>query len=310
MNGRGHRRGTRWRRAPLAAALTALLTLASAAAEAQLLKPNSYPLPKDGLLLFDMLRPVETDDLLHSWRANIGYQHGALESKLASQPERRNINSETVGLNARVGQRGFAGLDLTLSDQTLKLRANGITTYADVNEAGVRASGGYMPLPYLAVGGSIARNKLDGTYRFGPSPTDQASGALMSYSLFSTLLIPADAWKFSLTAAYSHDEVVQSFADGAPPEQKAWARNGSLVLAALHPIAGRLDGVASLMWNHTFEQRTFLAGRSFDEDWLRPALGLVYRATDNMSLSLVASRYLLNEVYDYESVAFGLSYRF
>ena len=289
----------------------ALMPFASGTAWSQLLKPSVYPPPKDGLILFDMLRPVEEGrGLLHGWRANLGYQYGGLESKIASQPERRDLNTETAGFNARVGDRGFAGLDLTLSDQTLNIRANGITTTADVNEIGLRASGGYMLLRNLAVGGSVARNRLDGTYRFGPAPMDQASGALMSYSAFTTVLLPVDDGKISLTGAYTHDEVRQNFADGTPSEQKAWSRSGTVVLAALHPIVGRLDGIASLAWTHILDQRTFLAGRSLDEDWLRPAVGLVYRLTDQASLSLVASRFLMNDAYDYESIAVGLSYKF
>ncbi len=288
----------------------ALMLFASGTAWSQLLKPSIYPPPKDGLILFDMLRPVETTDLLHGWRANLGYQYGSLESKIANQPERRDLNTETAGMNVRVGRRGFASVDLTLSDQTLNIRTNNMTTTADVNETGLRASGGYMLLPTLAVGGSVARNKLDGTYRFGPAPTDQSSGALMSYSAFTALLLPIDDWKISLTGAYTHDEVTQSFADGTPGQQKAWSRTGTVVLAALHPIVGRLDGVASLAWTHILEQRTFLAGRRLDDDWLRPAVGLVYRLTDQASLSLVASRFLMNDAYDYQSVALGLSYKF
>lgn len=231
----------------------ALMLFASGTAWSQLLKPSIYPPPKDGLILFDMLRPVETTDLLHGWRANLGYQYGSLESKIAAQPERRDLNTETAGMNVRVGRRGFASVDLTLSDQTLNIRTNNMTTTADVNETGLRASGGYMLLPTLAVGGSVARNKLDGTYRFGPAPTDQSSGALMSYSAFTALLLPIDDWKISLTGAYTHDEVTQSFADGTPGQQKAWSRTGTVVLAALHPIVGRLDGVASLAWTHILE---------------------------------------------------------
>jgi len=296
----------------LRTALSMALTLfASGTAWSQLLKPSVYPPPKDGLILFDMLRPAPTTELLHGWRANLGYQYAGLESKIASQPERRDLNTETAGLNVRIGQRGFGGLDLTLSDQTLNIRANGITTNADVNEAGLRATGGYMLLPYLAVGGSVARNKLDGTYRFGSAaPLDQASGALMSYSAFTALLLPVDDWKISLTGAYTHDEVRQSFADGTPREQKAWSRTGTVVLAALHPIVGRLDGVASLAWTHIIEQRTFLAGRTLDDDWLRPAVGLVYHLTDQASLSLVGSTFLMNDAYNYESVSLGLSYKF
>lgn len=289
----------------------ALALFGSSAAWAQLLKPNSYPPPKDGLVLFDMLRPVEAPTLLHSWRANLGYQYGGLESKIAGQPERRDINSETVGLNVRVGEHGFGGLDLSLSDQTLQLPAQGIVTSADVNEVGIRATGGYMVLPFLAVGGSIGRNKLDGTYRFGSgAPLDQASGAIMSYSAFTALLIPIDRWKISLTGAYVYDEAYQSFADGTPSQQKAWARNATVVASALHPIVGRLDGVASLAWNSILDQRTFLANRNVDEDWLRPSLGLVYRVTDQASVILVASTYLMNDAYNYESVSLGLSYRF
>lgn len=293
-----------------AALLMALALFGSDAAWAQLLKPNVYPPPKDGLILFDMLRPAPAPTLLHSWRANLGYQYGGLESKIARQPERRDINTETAGLNFRVGERGFGGLDLSLSDQTLQLQAQGIVTSADVNEVGIRATGGYMVLPFLAVGGSAGRNKLDGTYRFGPAPMDQASGAIMSYSAFTSLLLPLDDWKISLTGAYVYDEAYQSFADGTPSQQKAWARNGTVILSALHPIVGRLDGVASLAWNSILDQRTFLSNREVDEDWLRPSLGLVYRLTDQAAVSLVASTYLMNDAYNYESVSLGLSYKF
>ena len=43
----------------------ALSLFASRTAWAQLLKPSVYPPPKDDLILFDMLRPIETTDLLH-----------------------------------------------------------------------------------------------------------------------------------------------------------------------------------------------------------------------------------------------------
>jgi hypothetical protein len=288
----------------------AMTLCASSAAMAQLLKPNAFPPPKDGLLLFEMLRPADEPDLFHSWRANLGYQYGGLESKLANQPERRDLNSETAGLNFRIGARSFGGIDLTLSDQTINLRALGLPTSGDLNEVGIRASGGTMLLPYLAVGGSLARNKLDGTYRFGPMPTDQASGVIVSSSAFAALLYPAGDWKLSLTGAYTYDEAGQSFADGFPREQKAWARTGTLVLAALHPIARQLDGVASLTWSHVIEQRTLLAGRRQDDDWLRPSAGLLYKLTDQTAVSLVFSMYLLNDVYDYESVSVGFSYKF
>lgn len=78
----------------------------------------------------------------------------------------------------------------------------------------------------------------------------------------------------------------------------------------MHPIVGRLDGVASLAWNSILDQRTFLANRNVDEDWLRPSLGLVYRLTDQASVMLVASAYLMNDAYNYESVSLGLSYKF
>lgn len=270
------------------AALTmALMLFASGTAWAQLLKPSVYPPPKDGLILFDMLRPLEEErGLLHGWRANLGYQYGSLESRIARQPERRDLNTEIVGLNARVGDRGFAGLDLSLSDQTLNIRTSGTINNADVNEAGVRISGGYMLLPALAVGGSIARNKLDGTYRFGPGAPEQGSGALLSYSAFTALLYPVDEWKLSLTAAFTHDEVKQSFDDGTPRDQKAWTHSGTVVVAGLHPIVGRLEGLASLAWTRILDQRTFVAGRTRDDDWLRPAVGLVYKWTDQASVSL------------------------
>jgi hypothetical protein len=188
----------------------AMALFASGPAWAQILKLNAYPPPKDGLILFEMLRPVESPDLFHSWRANLGYQYGGLESKLASQPERRDLNSETAGLNFRVGAQSFGSIDLTLSDQTLNLRAFGLSTSADLNEVGIRASGGTMLLPFLAVGGSLARSKLDGTYRFGPMPVDQASGAIMSTSAFAALLYPVDDWKLSLTGAYTYDARTES----------------------------------------------------------------------------------------------------
>jgi hypothetical protein len=288
----------------------AMALLAGGPAWAQLLKPNAYPPPKDGLMLFEMLRPVESPDLFHSWRANLGYQYSGLESKLASQPERRDLNTETAGLNFRIGERSFGSIDLTFSDQTLNFQTLGFTTNGDINEVGVRASGGTMLLPYLAVGGSVVRSKLDGTYRFGPLPQDQASGAVMSTSAFAALLFPTGDWKLSLTGAYTYDEAYQSFADGFPSEQKAWSRTGTLTLAALHPIAGRLDGVASLVWSHIIDQRTFLAGRRQDEDWLRPSAGLLYKLTDQTAVSLVFSMYLMNDVYDYESVSVGFSYKF
>ena len=75
-----------------------------------------YPPAKDGLLL-EMAHPADGPELLHSWRANLGYQYGDLESKVAEQPETRVLNNATAGLNARVGARGFAGVDLTYSDQ-------------------------------------------------------------------------------------------------------------------------------------------------------------------------------------------------
>lgn len=295
-----------------AVVVTAMATglFASGSAWAQLLKPNAFPPPKDGLLLFEMLRPVDTPDLFHSWRANLGYQYSGLESKLAEQPERRDLNTETAGLNFRIGERSFGGIDLTLSDQTLNLRALGLPNSGDLNEVGIRVSGGTMLLPYLAVGGSLGRNKLDGTYRFGAMPVDEANGAMMSTSAFAALLYPTGDWKLSLTGAYTYDEARQSFADGFPPEQKAWSRTGTLTLAALHPIVGRLDGIASLAWNHIIDQRSFLADRRQDEDWLRPSLGLVYRLTDQTAVSLVASMYLMNDVYDYESVSVGFSYKF
>lgn len=290
--------------------VVAMALFASGPAWAQILKPNAYPSPKDGLLLFEMLRPVDEPELFHSWRANLGYQYGRLDSKLASQPERRDLNSETAGLNFRIGARSFGSIDLTMSDRTFNFRALGLSTNADLNEAGIRVSGGTMLLPYLAVGGSLARNKLDGTYHFGAMPVDQASGALMSSSVFAALLYPAGDWKFSLTGAYTYDEASQSFADGFPREQKAWARTGTLVLAGLHPIAARLDGLASLTWSHVIDQRSFLAGRQQDEDWLRPSVGLLYKLTDQTAVSLVYSMYAMNEVYDYDNVSVGLSYKF
>ena len=164
-------------------ALTAALTMASAllagdAAWAQLLKPNMHPPAKDGLLLLEMLRPSDAPDLLHGWRANIGYQYGALDSKLAGQPESRRFAHATAGLNARVGARGFAGLDLTYSDQAIDLRNRGIATKGDVEETGLRASGGVMLLPFLALGVSIGRSGLDGVYRFGVgAPAEPSGGA-------------------------------------------------------------------------------------------------------------------------------------
>jgi hypothetical protein len=294
----------------LRTALTLALS-ASGTAWAQLIKPSVYPPPKDGLILFDMLRPIEEErGLLHGWRANLGYQYASLESKIARQPERRDLNTEILGLNVRVAERGFAGLDLSLSDQTLNITTSGSINNADVNEGGARLTGGYMLLPALAVGGSVARNKLDGTYRFGAGAPDEASGALLSYSAFMALLYPVAEWKLSLTAAYTHDEVKQSFDDGTPRDQKAWTHSGTVVVAGLHPIVGRLEGLASLAWTHIVDQRSFLAGRTRDDDWLRPAVGLIYKWSDQASLSLVASRFLMNDAYDYESVAVGLSYRF
>ncbi len=285
--------------------------LASDAAWAQLLKPNMYPPAKDALLLLEMARPSDTPELLHGWRGNLGYQYGDLESKLASQPETRALNYATAGLNARVGARGFAGIDLTYSDQRLDLRNRGNAINGEVDELGLRATGGIMLLPFLAVGASIGRSSLDGVYQFGVgAPKDQSSGTLVSTSFFATALYPAGDWKFTLTGVYAYDEARQSFADGAPAEQKANARSASLAFAALHPITARLDGTAGLALHHIMDHKPFLAGRGLDEDWLRPSLGLIYRLTEQTSLVLNASIYLMNESYDYDSVSLGLSYKF
>jgi len=300
-----------WRRYWATALSTALAALVSDAAWAQMLKPNMYPPAKDGLLLLEMLRPADTPDLLHSWRANLGYQYGELESKRASQPEARSINYATAGLNARVGARGFAGLDLTYSKQQIDLRNRGIATKGELEESGFRATGGFMLLPFLALGGSIGRSNLDGVYHFGVgAPADPSSGEVMSYSLFATALYPVDEWKFTLTGVYAYDEARQSFDDGTPPEQTARSRSASLALTALRPLAARLDGTAGLALHHIMHHKPLLAGRSLDKDWLRPSLGLIYKLTEQTSLVVNASMYLMNDAYDYESVSVGLSYKF
>ena len=269
-----------------------------------------YPPAKDGLLL-KMARPADAPELLHSWRANLGYQYGDLESKVAAQPETRVLNNATAGLNARIGARGFAGVDLTYSDQQIDLRNRGVATKGEVDELGLRATGGAMLLPFLAVGGSIGCSNLDGVYQFGTgAPKDLSSGAIMSTSFFAMALYPAGDWKFTLTGVYTYDEARQSFADGTPREQKAHARSASLAFPGLHPIAARLDGTAGLALHHIMDHKPFLAGRSLDKDWLRPSLGLIYRLTEQASLVVSASKYLMNKSYDYDSVSLGLSYKF
>ncbi len=294
----------------LAGSIALSTLLAAAAAEAQLLKPNLYPAPRESLRLFEMLRPVEAEDTLHSWNASLGYQLTGMNSKVPGQPEQRSLATGLASLNARVGARGFAGLDFSYSGQDIDLRNRNLRIRGDIAEAGLRFSGGAMLLPYLAVGATIGRSTLDGIYHFGPSPQDQSSGDIMSYGAFAALLYPAGDWKFSLTGAYSYDEGRQSFADGSPREQQSYLHVASTMLTALYAIAPRLEAMASLAWHHTIDERTFLSGRVSDEDWLRPSLGLVYRLTDQASLLVVASRYAMNEAYDYDSVSLGLNLKF
>lgn len=301
-----------WHRAGLTAilALAAVPTLHAGAAEAQMLKPNLYPSPREGLRLFEILRPVDSPDTLHDWSVSLGYQLSELESKVARQPEQRSLANGLASLNARVGTQSFAALELSYSGQDIHLVNRGLQIRGDIEETGLRLSGGTMLLPYLAVGASLGRNALDGTYHFGPTPEDRSSGEIMSYGAFVALLYPAGDWKFSLTGAYSYDEGRQSFADGSPREQQAQQHVATTLFTALYAILPQLDGMASLAWHHVIDERTFLAGRASDEDWLRPTLGLVYRMTERASFVLTGSTYALNEVYNQQSVSLGLNLKF
>ncbi|MFN4283664.1 MAG: hypothetical protein ACK4NA_13580 [Alphaproteobacteria bacterium] len=297
----------RWRGAALA---TALAFLGGAAAEAQLLKPNLYPAPRESLRLFEMLRPLDAPETLHSWSLSAGYQMSDLDSKTPGQRDRRTLHTGLASLNARVGARGFAGLDLSYSGQDIDLLNRAMPIRANVEERGLRLNGGAMVLPYLAVGATVGRSSLNGTYHFGVSPEDPSSGEIMSYGGFAALLYPAGDWKFSLTGAYSYDEGRQSFADGVPREQRSHLHVATTVFTALYSFAPRLDGVASLAWHHMIDERTVIPGRVSDEDWLRPTLGLVWRASERTSLLLFASSYALNEAYDYAGLSAGLNYKF
>lgn len=294
----------------LAGSLALSTLLLAGAAEAQLLKPSLYPAPRESLRLFEMLRPIEMAETVHGWNASLGYQLSEMDSKTPGQPEQRSVATGLASLNARVGARGFAGLDLTYSGQDITLRNRNLPIRGDVAETGLRLSGGAMLLPYLAVGATIGRSALSGIYHFGASPEDRSSCDIMSYGAFAALLYPTGDWKFSLTGAYSYDEGRQSFADGSPREQQSYLHVATTMLTALYAIAPRLDAMASLAWHHTVDERTFLAGRASDEDWLRLSLGLAYRVTDQASLVMIASSYAMNEAYDYDSLSFGLNFKF
>jgi hypothetical protein len=289
--------------------------LGTSAAQAQLIKAGEYPPPKDGFVTPQTIRPIETPGLLHGWVATVGYQYGRLESKVSEHPETRDINTVTAGLNFRVGMWGFGGVDLSSSNQQIDSRndpSNGaIAIDGDVSDVGIRATGGYLVLPFLAVGGSIARNSTGGSYQFAiPVPANDTDGNTMSYSAFTTLIYPVDDWKFSLTGAYAYGEATQAYTNNVPADQKGWTRTASAVLTASHPITARLDGKAGLAINHIIEQSSFGADRGMDDNWLMPSLGLVYKVTDQASLNLTASTFLMNSVSDYDAVSLSLSYKF
>lgn len=291
-------------------ALAAIFVLCGGgAAWAQLVKPGVYPPPKDGFTIFNMMTP-RGEAGASDWLATLSYQYGTLESRLAAQPERQDLAVATAGLNARIGARGFGGIDLSFFDRDIALQNGALAIDGDLNDVGIRLTGGYMLRPYLVVGGTVTRLAADGTTRFGAGAPLALDATTMSYTAFATLLYPLGDWKFSLTAGYVYGESHQSYIHNARPEQKAWTHASSTILAALHPLTPRLDAKAALAWNHVFADRPFLANRRIDDDWLMPSLGLVYAVTERTSVTLAGTMFVMNDVYDYDGVSLGLSVRF
>lgn len=269
----------------------------------------------------DAAAAAAQDGLLHDWRATLRYGRNSapLEDDLGAHIGDGDASRITMGLDVRVGARGFARIHAGRGWRDGAQAFEFEDMAGDADSAFVGITGGAFLLPYLAVGLSLEYSDEDGadefTNRFFPvtTPVDHKTRSWYA-APFAMLTAPVGPVDLSLLASYLRQRSSAEYSVPSLPWLDS-TDSGRLDLALAELSAGlwalrdlRLG--ASVGWTKVLSQRTPGAELPLDEHWGTLGLNAAYRLTDAVDVSIDASHDVGNARGDGYSWGIGLAYRF
>lgn len=320
---RGHARTTIRAGAMLLAASASLLGAAPAlAADTAFQPPPKWDIPaaqpRARIAAPADMQPI-TDlkgrAFFHDVTLGLEQGWGQVKSRDDDVPGKTDFRDTTLTLGFRAGSRFFGALSGSYMDSSndaqnaprfgsIPISGNGYTT-------SFRASGGYMVLPFWAVGASFGNSDISGGYQYQiPVPRTGTDGHGFTQSYFTTLSLPAAGWMFSGSLAYTNTDQKQDYANNFPPGQDSRFEILTATVGASRRLGGNWHLRGSLAFNHTLHQSTLEEINGLDQNWATLTAGLSYRVNRSLEIGARVSTWLDNDKNDYTHGIVGVTYHF
>lgn len=270
--------------------------------------PEGFQVPAPGAV-----KPVE-QPLFHNWTAGFEQSYYHTSSKDPALPGSARFHDSALTVSSRIGERGFAGLQLGYSTQSIDSLVSAdlpIAIRGDTHATSWAATAGYDVLPWLNVGVLYGHNSPSGSYQLQIAvPPNQTSGSGDLYSVYTNAFVPYRDWVFNLGLAYTHSRQNQSYTDNFPPDQTSSFDIFSTTLGAAYAL-GHGFTIGGYLTNNARVNETAYAGETgLDSNWTTASLGLNYRINQKWDAGISGATWRSNSKTNYNRINLKVSYHF
>lgn len=260
--------------------------------------------------------PAYADGFLRDFRLNIQASYARSWNRGDQVPLERTSREVGLGLQFRIGDRGFASLSGQFGREDIATQPAEFPLDMD-NEVTVRGfdvMAGLSPLPGVTVGAMAGRGHADSSYVFLDDPAlteNRSSGDNTRFGGFAGLVVPTGTLTYTATATILRSLSDQQYNPGNVPPENAWSStSGILAFGMVYPVSPDFSLKGDIAYTRILSQTVAAGSPGRDRDWLTLKATALYNINEKLQVQLGASTWAWNDTAGQVRVTTGLTYKF